>query len=327
MLLSRHNFVGNKMCEEEQIQLNQEIIKLRRRLQQKFADEKTSANLSLVYHYTSPEALLNIIENHNLWFSEITYMNDESEIRYTFELLKELVKNDKLELDLEFKEVINSYIQTRLIFPSTLWEYVNREASYVACFSTEKDELALWNYYTKTGNMAGYNIGFNVKKFVEDIRHRLKKMHYFIYGKTICNKSKQENFLQEAVSEFNLLYKKTKSYDDKNNLIGAFWGLIDLYSLFFKQPAFKNENEYRFVITELTDPLQRNSQAYQIKHRTQNGLIIPYINVDFSKECVQSIITAPTIRQAYHKAGIESLLLQNEYYRTKVETSNIPLRY
>ena len=113
MLLSRHNFVGNKMCEEEQIQLNQEIIKLRRRLQQKFADEKTSANLSLVYHYTSPEALLNIIENHNLWFSEITYMNDESEIRYTFELLKELVKNDKLELDLEFKEVIISDKQKR----------------------------------------------------------------------------------------------------------------------------------------------------------------------------------------------------------------------
>lgn len=314
------------MSEKKQ-KLNQEIIKLRSRLQQKFADEKTSMNVSLVYHYTSPEALLNIIENHNLWFSEITYMNDESEIRYTFELLKELLENNEIEIDLEFKKAISFHSGARLQIPSNLWEYLNRESRYVACFSTEKDELALWNYYTKTGNMAGYNIGFNVKKFVENIRTKLKKMHYFIYGKTICNKSKQENFLREAIFEFNSLYKNIKSDDDKINLIASFWGLIDLYSLFFKQPAFKNENEYRFVITELTNPLQINSQAFQIKHRIQNGIIIPYINVEFSKECVQSIITAPTIRQAYHKAGIKSLLLQNEYFQTKVETSNIPLRF
>lgn len=315
------------MSEKKQEQFNEEIIKLRRNLQQKFANEKTSFNNSLVYHYTSPEALLNIIETHNLWFSEITYMNDESEIRYTFELLKELLEKYKLDINIEFKNAIISHMATRLQSPSDLWDYLNRESRYVACFSTEKDELALWNYYTKTGNMAGYNIGFNVNKFVENIRSQLKKMHYFIYGKTMCNKSKQEDFLRKAIFEFNSLYKNVKSNDDKNNLIASFWGLIDLYSLFFKQPAFKNENEYRFVITELTDPLQINSQAFQIKHRIQNGIIIPYINVEFSKECVQSIITAPTIRQAYHKAGIESLLLQNEYFQTKVETSNIPLRF
>ena len=95
----------------------------------------------------------------------------------------------------------------------------------------------------------------------------------------------------------------------------------------FKKEAFKNENEYRFVITEYTDILQKHNRAFQIKNRIQNGLIIPYIELDFDKDSVSVITTYPTIKQDYYKAGVESLLHQNEYHQTKVEISDIPLRY
>ena len=56
-----------------------------------------------------------------------------------------------------------------------------------------------------------------------------------------------------------------RTKNDKKNVIKSFWGLIHIFSLFFKKEAFKNENEYRFVITEYTDILQKHNRAFQIK--------------------------------------------------------------
>ena len=38
-----------------------EIIKVRRKLQSKFANDKTTINSSIIYHYTSPEGILGIL--------------------------------------------------------------------------------------------------------------------------------------------------------------------------------------------------------------------------------------------------------------------------
>ncbi|DAA98904.1 TPA: hypothetical protein CPT88_00580 [Candidatus Gastranaerophilales bacterium HUM_8] len=304
-----------------------EIIKVRRKLQSKFANDKTTINSSIIYHYTSPEGILGILTNHTLWLSEITYMNDESEITYTFDLLTDILAQNNDEICQTFKDSLEAKIKTRTQLPSNLFDYVHRDSIFVACFSTEQDELSLWNYYTKTGSMAGYNIGFKVDELVAKVKSKLKVMHHFIYGKTICEKCKQEGYLKEAIKEYNLLYQKMRTKNDKKNVIKSFWGLIHIFSLFFKKEAFKNENEYRFVITEYTDILQKHNRAFQIKNRIQNGLIIPYIELDFDKDSVSVITTSPTIKQDYYKAGVESLLHQNEYHQTKVEISDIPLRY
>lgn len=304
-----------------------EIIKVRRKLQSKFANDKTTINSSIIYHYTSPEGILGILTNHTLWLSEITYMNDESEITYTFDLLTDILAQNNNEICQTFKDSLKTNIEKRTQLPSNLFDYVHRDSIFVACFSTKNDDLSLWNYYTKTGSMAGYNIGFKVDKLVEKVKSELKVMYHFIYGKTICDKYKQEGYIKEAIEEYNLLYQKMPTTEDKENVLKSFWGLIHIFSLFFKKEAFKNENEYRFVITEYTDILQKRNRAFQINNRIQNGLIIPYIELDFDKDSVSEITISPTIKQIYYKAGVESLLHQNEYHQTQVKMSEIPLRY
>lgn len=304
-----------------------EIIKVRRTLQGKFAKDKTNINTPTIYHYTSPDGVLGILTTHKLWLSEITYMNDESEITYTFDLLKNILNENSDNISQSFREAIEKRVKKRTQLPSNLFDYVNRDSIFVACFSTKNDELSLWNYYTKTGSMAGYNIGFKVNKLVEKVISQLKVRHHFIYGKTICEKCKQKNYIKEAIEEYNLLYQKMPTTEDKENVLKSFWGLIHIFSLFFKKEAFKNENEYRFVITEYTDILQKRNRAFQINNRIQNGLIIPYIELDFDKGSVSEITISPTIKQISYKAGVESLLHQNEYHQTQVKMSEIPLRY
>ena len=35
-----------------------------------------------LYHYTSPKALKGILKSNNLWFSNIYFLNDTSEMKY-----------------------------------------------------------------------------------------------------------------------------------------------------------------------------------------------------------------------------------------------------
>lgn len=311
---------------KQKIEPIDKIIEIRSKLQDKFAKDKTNINTPTIYHYTSPEGVLGILTDHKLWLSEITYMNDESEIIYTFDLLKNTLTQNSDRISQAFKRAIEKRIKNRTQLSQTLFDYINRESIFVACFSTQKDELSLWNYYTKTGSMAGYNIGFDVNKLVKKVQSKLKVMHHFTYGRTICDKWKQEEYLKEAIRKYNELYQNIKG-KDKENVINSFWGLIHIYSLFFKKEAFKNENEYRFVITEYTDVLQKNSKVFQINHRIQNGLIIPYIELDFDNDSVSEITISPIIKQNHYKAGIESLLHQKGYNQTKVGISEIPLRF
>lgn len=305
-----------------------EIIKVRRKLQNKFANEKASVSSSIIYHYTSAEGLLNILTTKKLWFSDIQFMNDESEITHTFKLLTDVLHTFKEKIDNSFYNEIIEYIDKRTKLPTLFADYINRSSFFVACFSTEQDDLSLWNYYTKTDNMAGYNIGFDIKSFIKEIQDQLKVMHHFVYGKTICEKEKQIQYIQEAIIEYNEVYNNMKTSKDKQNTIKSFLGLIHIFSLFFKTESFKNENEYRFVISEYTDIIHKNNdRAFQITHRMQNGMIIPHIEVGFSKNIVSVVTTSPTIKQDYYKAGVESLLHQNEYHQTKIEISKIPLRY
>ena len=44
--------------------------------------------LDKLYHYTSRKGLLGIIQNHELWMTNILYLNDSREFMYTLELVK-----------------------------------------------------------------------------------------------------------------------------------------------------------------------------------------------------------------------------------------------
>lgn len=46
----------------------------------------------IVYHYTSPQGVFDILHNKTLWFTDCQYLNDMSEFIYILEPLKEAYK-------------------------------------------------------------------------------------------------------------------------------------------------------------------------------------------------------------------------------------------
>ena len=72
------------------------------------------SNSKIVYHYTSPEAFLNIITGKNIRFSDILFMNDNSEKKYVVKKLIEFCEDKKDQFPF-FDEAVSTLIKNNNI--------------------------------------------------------------------------------------------------------------------------------------------------------------------------------------------------------------------
>ena len=94
-------------------------------------------------------------------------------------------------------------------------------------------------------------------------------------------------------------------------------------SIFFKNPQFKNEHEYRIVMVNAFGT--ENSKPTKVVEK--NGLFVPYLEYKFSKESVTSINIGPTFDENIFYTSTNRMLLNFGYEDKEVCRSKIPLRY
>lgn len=278
----------------------------------------------IVYHYTSPEALKEIIKSKTLWLSDIHYMNDKSEIEYTKTLLIKILAN-KENLNEDFLNVIINCLNIGENASKDI--YIPRafkRQHYVTSFSLSSDELSLWNYYTKNDQKGGYNIGFNIKKMLN--KFELLKYGKIIDGKIIYKESEQQRIINLLLDKFNERYNESEDSLSQDMLIEGFMSFINILSLFFKSEVFAAEKEYRIIFTDYTSRNHSTkSQNYKREYRILNGTFIPYVQQDFSSNDIESITASPLIDFSL-SSGLNSFLRDNDI-KIEVTKSKIPLRY
>jgi hypothetical protein len=201
----------------------------------------------IVYHYCSLESFLSIISNSTIRLSNISKSNDKDEIRYCFDIFektlkeacKEFSKNnvDNPDIKRYFNEIDYNSLVTRAVKNDSL-------IYYVACFSEESDLLSQWRGYADDGK--GVAIGFYSHYFVS-----AKDLKNIKYNKIIYDAAIVENDLKEFIVRKLLKAKKRihdehflSPYEDAiNDVISA----MVYNAVFYKSPAFKEENEWRLV--------------------------------------------------------------------------------
>ena len=69
------------------------------------SEENPKEKNKLKYHYTSPNALLSILKNQQIYFTDIRFLNDKSEDIYLVKLILDLLdENEK-----EYPNIIKRY--------------------------------------------------------------------------------------------------------------------------------------------------------------------------------------------------------------------------
>jgi len=299
-----------------------------------------------VYHYTSIGGVSGVLQG-KLWFTNIRYMNDREEVKVGIEEFRKTYLHDYPD---DWKRLLERDI-----------ERTRTSHTFVCCFSLDRDSLALWNYYTKDINNKGFNLGFDYKSLIISILQKNPELDgcKFLFG-SVDYTNKEETYAHLA--EKQLADNLTGALDGLLNAVRllkgeepavpyshnppdfpvkkyagekpAFESVISSDAAFFmKRPCFSIEQEFRLVIQvpeTVLDKLKK-SKNKKYKFRIGNGVLIPYLDLDFDLSCLTGIMFSPTVNDELakdsiidycHYCGINPSALPEG-----VEKSSVPVRY
>ena len=302
---------------------------------------------NILYHYTSPEALISILQQGkngnnrdvdtiNFHFTKADSLNDKNEGKEFFKIYEEtinqLLKDKKISP--EFYDFIHR-IEHKNIFwwdeSTSLYPYKECE-TYICSFSKGKDLLPMWNYYSKNSQYEGYNLGirFEGKEQLSKAFLSLGIKGEINLFKVIYDKSKIKNVLYEFI--FQLSKECDLNNDsDKNNIDINVKMASTILKYIVKHNAFTHEEECRFVLNIL-----KGSCENKINYKTKKGILIPYIDIRLQKKFLKEITIGPLIENETAENMLKFFLNQNEYkirYDNNtydgvlINKSEIPIRY
>jgi hypothetical protein len=294
-----------------------------------------------IYHYTSPEGLLGILNEGKLKlrFSQVTCLNDHTEgqeVRPIYlSVCKELLDSGEIDQDFyDFVSVMGTPTLYRNFESRSGMQICCDHDVYVCCFSKENDNQSLWNYYVKNDRYLGYSIGFKSSAF----KNGFVLDHGYITLVSVIYKMSDK---RKAIIDL------LRDVRDSDEPLGMSEKKLGSYMAFlkyrFKSSHLSNEKEVRALLfyPHCTD--EKLSSDYLTKDglnfRYKEGIVIPYFDVEFSKDIFKSICIAPNIRlHGLDSKNLEQTIeyqmlseyLRRNKYRVKPNTiiaSTAPVRY
>ncbi|MCL2048857.1 MAG: DUF2971 domain-containing protein [Defluviitaleaceae bacterium] len=308
----------------------------------------------IIYHYTSPEGILGILKGKTLRFTDCQYLNDKSEalyIRKPIERALEMIC-EKYGISTEQREFLNLYM--KLGYESSHQidkpdfgniNSINQKMEiyryYVLCASEHEDASNMWSYFVKNGVYQGYNLGIDLSMLKKKIGEICKPYRGISVLPDNCIEyefNKQVdiifNKLGEAmVGESRLLAKRRPNKDLIIYLIlrRALFNALENYKLFFKNPAFENEKEYRVVLKVRNGSIEENDNLKLNFRVGASGIITPFLEFSFDlndkQELFKQITLAPMIETELAKESFNMLLASNGYKNIEIKESSINLRF
>lgn len=282
-----------------------------------------------IYHYTSPNGLIGIITNKELWFSRFDCLNDAGEGQYVTDVYKKAIHslrgkiNDKFldniyDVEPDFRQFFK--IKDGLVEPrnNLRLERSVTATPYLCCFSQYNDSLPMWNYYSKGGQYEGYNVGFNYLPIVDSNEN--VNVYRAIY--------KEEDQISILATRIEEGYVNYSEHDNSIELIRhRLKKELSTRGIQFKHPAFEHENEVRLVYWRPNDDDNLENKKEKIYYRQIHGIVIPYIKLGVKlEEVVQSVTIGPLIKRDVAEKTVKCLLNENGI-SIPIEKSELPVRY
>lgn len=286
----------------------------------------------IVFHYTTIQGLLGIINNKSIWATNTLYLNDASELHYAKDLLKqeltvfrgthpEFLRAEKLDESLGhfFLETLEDNINALL--PSQHMGF------FVCSFSEDGDLLSQWRGYC--GDGGGFSLGFrlsHLKTCAEKARFSIKKCIY--------DQDKQISEIRQLLANLAATFNREISYsndkqqawDEKGKqLLADFFLKFIKLAPFLKHPKFAEEKEWRIMVT-----LKTNIILPKMKFRAGNTMVVPYLEMPLPLQGknldIDQIFVGPTSDRTLSATAVEMLLRTQGIDNSQVNCSTIPYR-
>lgn len=263
-----------------------------------------------LYHYTSPEGLLGIVKQREIWATHTQYLNDVREFSHAVEMAKEELhrmtgRSDSGGLGPVLQSMKDSLAGI---------ESVN---VCVVSFSEEGDSLSQWRAYC--GEATGFSVGFS-GQFLKSI---IGDMFWLVPCQYADDVQKQliKTLLNDVLDE-----NQNRKPQDRDDLPpgGNFLPYLMRYAPILKHQSFQDEKEWRII----SRPLPCSSERFE--YRAGRSMLIPYYRVSLEAKSepftIEQVIIGPTPYPEQSTNSVKSLLAKFRLNDTQIVTSQVPYR-
>ena len=285
---------------------------------------------SKLYHYTSVEALYNIISNKTFWLVNTTSSNDLTELKTSTDEIIDLLKIIKdMQRGNGIKNFIDSLIETAkndFKIPSP------HQSHFMICLTEDMDHLSNWERYAN--NKRGIAIGLNANQLNEKIfymkdNYAFSALHIY---KMIYSKMDLINTAAFCVKDFYKLSKSDCVFKTPSITLNCLCSTI-LASK--KNSSFSGENEirvdYRSKIYDQfhwQHPKLKNLDIEKTYFESIHGEIRSLHHLClkdiWGSDLIPEIMLGPNCPQSVDE--LRAFLDANGLENTKITISKIPIR-
>jgi Protein of unknown function (DUF2971) len=299
-----------------------------------------SNNSNLLYHYTTQDGLLGILETKKIRATNLFFLNDHKELETAIDCATAILlgRQDVIAANIANKEIYD-------LFTDTIKKIKHNICIFVASFCANNgDMLSQWRGYSNNGS--GYSIEFNKYKLEEIAVFDLNQKLELKLVKCIYNPDDQKKKLVEIIDQIinQLANKPNTDYSIvlKQNINSAIYNIVEKViniAPTFKDNAFHKENEWRLV-SKLIE-----FDCKDVKFRKGKSTLIPYIEIALAPliahrndeanylceekliESITKVYVGPVPDMGLAKLATENLLWKEGYCsKVGVEKSKIPYR-
>jgi len=197
-----------------------------------------------LYHYTSAEGAVAILENQSLWLSEFSMTNDASEYIYAKEQFINAYQNSTVWIEEVPRWMANIKLNAQELATTMM----------IGCLTEEGDDIGLWDRYASKGS--GCVIGIDAHWLWERAGVAMRRVSYDpVYLSDFVN------------SGLMMLQEHYESNPNERAELAelATMFVLDIYA--FKDPRFRSENEIRISRLTIRDQSAENGLQDQGGHR------------------------------------------------------------
>lgn len=283
----------------------------------------------ILYHYTSMEGLLSIVETGRIRATHIRFLNDSSESETMWTVVLRRLKERSERADSSEEQAYLSEIIT-----ATSGRRTHNE--YVASFSQEGDDLSQWRAYCPA--QPGFSIGFSNaalrSQWVADphggkplfVGGKLAKVRYVNESDTT-----QIDLAIDYALQFGAMLHGSQGFSGQTltkGQVAMAWFYIT--APIFKNPAFRAESEWRMVLSKPHKPMPG------VRFGLGKSSIVPYIEVVLNRDSkfelpneymIGKVLIGPTPNPDLSVEAVNSLFAYNGHSEVVVEKSKIPYRH
>lgn len=271
--------------------------------------------MSLIYHHTTTDGLIGILESQAIWATDIKFLNDYEELLVGFEEIVSVIARNK-----ESQKNASYTAEVAALYDSLgeiLRENLLGRSTFIASFTKTRDNLRQWMSYGKPNS--SYSLGFErsilenmpldpVTHRSNDLAYSLKDVDYEL--DTLVSRSLNFDGIKTG------LMRKPADEILHQVINDAMFGCCSI-----KRKQFSDENEVRMVL----QTRKLNRPCSQSRFRNWGGVVTPYISVPIPMQSIKEIIIGPSTSRNLAEAGLTKLL-QHKNMECKIFHSECTLR-